>query len=152
MYSDCRGRLQHKGSFGFVQNAEKIVQVACFFFLTETSNAENKATVYLIFTDMPGHHLISSRYLRLKYGQTPPTLLSLLSILKDFPVRQYVQAACDTEGTSIILILCVCSFLEHSSDPSMKSTCAEPHMSLVLMTDVISEGSGEHCVFAQSAH
>ena len=29
--SDCRGRLQHKGSFGFVQNAEKIVQVACFF-------------------------------------------------------------------------------------------------------------------------
>ena len=31
MYSDCRGRLQHKGSFGFVQNAEKIVQVACFF-------------------------------------------------------------------------------------------------------------------------
>ena len=63
---------------------------------------------------------------------------------KGFPVRQYVQAACDTEGTSIILILCVCSFLEHSSDPSMKSTCAEPHMSLVLMTDVISEGSGEH--------
>ena len=39
------------GSFGFVQNAEEIVQVA-FFFLTETSNAENKATVYLIFTDM----------------------------------------------------------------------------------------------------
>ena len=67
-------------------------------------------------------------------------------------VRQYVQAACDTEGTSIILILCVCSLLEHSSDPSMKSTCAEPHMSLVLMTDVISEGSGEHYVFAQSAH
>ena len=28
MYSD----LQHKGPFGFVQNAEKIVQVACFFF------------------------------------------------------------------------------------------------------------------------
>ena len=33
MYSDCRGRLQHKGSFGFVQNAEKIVQVACFLFV-----------------------------------------------------------------------------------------------------------------------
>ena len=31
MYSDCRGRLQHKVSFGFVQKAEKIVQVACFF-------------------------------------------------------------------------------------------------------------------------
>ena len=64
MYSDCRGRLQRKGSFGFVQNAEKIVQVACFFFLTETSNAENKATVYLIFLPTclqeltRGHHLI----------------------------------------------------------------------------------------------
>ena len=40
--------------------------------------------------------------------------------------------ACDTEGTSIILILCACTFLEHSSDPSMKSTCTEPHMSLYL--------------------
>ena len=48
MYSDCPGRLEHKGSFGFVQNAEKIVQVACFFFLTETSNAENKAIVQYI--------------------------------------------------------------------------------------------------------
>ena len=47
MYSDCRGRLEHKGSFGFVHNAEKIVQVACFF-LTETSNAENKAIVHYI--------------------------------------------------------------------------------------------------------
>ena len=47
MYSDCRG-LQHKGSFGFVQNAEKIMQVA-FFFLTETSSAENNATIYYIF-------------------------------------------------------------------------------------------------------
>ena len=42
-------------------------------------------------------------------------LTPLLSILKDFPVRRYAQAACDTEGTSIILY--VCSFLEHSSDP-----------------------------------
>ena len=47
MYSDCRGRLEHKGSFVFVQNAEKIVQVACFF-LTETSNAENKVIVQYI--------------------------------------------------------------------------------------------------------
>ena len=73
MYSDCRGRLEHKGSFGFVQNAEKIMQVACFF-LTETSNAENKAIVH---TDMPARtrtwsssHFFS-RYitvnLRLKY-------------------------------------------------------------------------------------
>ena len=42
---------------------------------------------------------------------------------------------------SIYIILCVCSFLEHSLDPSMKSTCAEPHMSLVLMTDVSSIGA-----------
>ena len=34
MYSDRRGRLQHKGSFGFVQNAEKIVQVARLFFFS----------------------------------------------------------------------------------------------------------------------
>ena len=45
---------------------------------------------------------------------------------------------------SIYIILFVCSFLEHCSDPSMKSTCAEPHMSSVLMTDVISADSGEH--------
>ena len=74
MYSDCRGRSEHKGSFGFEQNAEKIVQVACFF-LTETSNAENKAIVQ--FTGMPARtrtwsssHFYS-RYitvnLRLKY-------------------------------------------------------------------------------------
>ena len=110
----------------------KSCKLHVFFFLTETSSAENKATVYLIFTNMPARtHTWSSshfysRYitvnLRLKYVWTViPTLPSLLSILKCFPVRQYVQAACDTEGTSIIL--CVCSFLEHSSDPSMKSTC-----------------------------
>ena len=55
--------------------------------------------------------MCDSRIIRM----TPPTLPSLLSILKDFAVRQYVKAACDTEGTSIILILCVCSFFEHSS-------------------------------------
>ena len=69
MYSDCHGRLQHNGSFVFVQNAEKIAQVA--------SNAENKATVYLIFTNMPARTRMwssshfYSRYiilnLRLKY-------------------------------------------------------------------------------------
>ena len=32
MYSDCRGCLEHKGSFGFMQNSEKILQVACVFF------------------------------------------------------------------------------------------------------------------------
>ena len=138
MYSDCRGRLQHKGSFGLVQNAEKIVQVArLFFFLTETSNAENKATVYLIFLPTclqeltRGHHLIfihgtlpQTKGLNMYETDTPT--LPPPPLLKDFPVRQYVQAACDTEGNSISL--CVCSFLEHNSDPSMKSTCVEPHM------------------------
>ena len=49
-----------------------------------------------------------------------------------------------TEGTSIILILCVCSFLpEHeinlrgAPDELVKTL-------LVLITDVISEDSGEH--------
>ena len=70
----------------------------------------------------------------------PPTLPSLLSNLKDFKVRQYAQAACDTEGTSIIL--CVCSFLEHNSDPSMKPIWAGK----VLMTDVMKKGSGEHAM------
>ena len=46
MYSDCGGRLEHKGSFGFVQNAEKIVQVE--FFFIETSNAENEAAIQYI--------------------------------------------------------------------------------------------------------
>ena len=134
MYSDCRGRLQHRGSFGFVQNAEKIVQVACCCFFS----SRHKATVYLIFLPTPtrtrswsSSHFYS-RYITVNLGLNMcetdiPPLPTLLSILKDFPVRQYVQAACDTEGTSIIL--CVCFFLEHSSDPSLKSTCAEPHMS-----------------------
>ena len=52
------------------------------------------------------------------------TLPSLLSILKDFPVRQYAQAAWDTEGTSIIH--CVCIFLEHSSDRLARSPSADP--------------------------
>ena len=71
---------------------------------------------------------------------TPPP-----SLLKNFLVRQYptasqsAKAACDTGGTSMLVL-----FIEHSLDPSLKSTCMEPHMMLVLMTDVISEGSGEH--------
>ena len=77
-----------------------------------------------------------------------PTLPSLLSILKDFPVRQYVQVACDTEGTSIIL--CVCSFLEQH-EINLRGAPYELVKNLLeLMTDVISEGSGEHVCFAQS--
>ena len=86
------------------------------------------------------------------YETHTPTLPSLLSILKDFPVRQYVQAACDTEGNSISL--CVCSFLEHSSDPSMKSTCAERHKAgkdPVRTYDICDQRTLRRaCVFAQS--
>ena len=158
MFSDCCGRLQHKGSFGFVQNAEKIVP-SRMFFLTKTSNAENKATVYLstcLQELAHGHHLIFIHgtlpfNLRLKLSMcdsqvirlTPPPLPSLLSILKDFPVPQYAQAACDVHGGHFYHSMRVL-FSWTQLGSSMKSTCAEPHMSLVLMTDVISEGSGEH--------
>ena len=158
MYSDCRGRLQHKGSFGFVQNAEKIVQVAWVFFLTKTSSAENKATIYLTFLPTCLQELTRDHHLIFIHGTLPltlglnmcetdiPTLPSLLSILKDFAVRQYVLAACDTKGTSITL--CVCSFLEHSSDPHEIKWRGVPYelvkTLLEFMTDVISEGSGEH--------
>ena len=69
MYSDCRGRLQHKGSFGFEQKIEKTRASRMFvFFLTETSNAENKATVYLIFTDMLARtHTWSSSHFHSRY-------------------------------------------------------------------------------------
>ena len=56
----------------------------------------------------------------------------------------HTQTVCDMEGTSMLVQL----------GPNMKSTCPVPHMNwyqgispnslLVLMTDVISEGSGEH--------
>ena len=53
MYSDCRGRLEHKGSFGFVQNAEKIVQVAFFFSPRHPMRKiKRQRTVYLIYTGM----------------------------------------------------------------------------------------------------
>ena len=76
------------------------------------------------------------------YETDTPTLPPPPPFLKDFPVRQYAQAACDTEGNSISL--CVCSFLENNSDPSMKSTYDLVKTLLELMTDVTSEGSGEH--------
>ena len=72
---------------------------------------------------------------------TDTPTLPLLSILMDFPVRQYDQAACDTEGTSFIL--CVCSFLEH--EIILRGAPYELLKTLlVLMTYVISKGSGVH--------
>ena len=127
-----------------MQNAEKIVQVACFFFSRRHPMRKIKPPYILpARTRTWSSSHFYSLYIKLCVIRlTPPTLPSLLSILKDFPVRQYAQAACETEGTSIIL--CVCYFLEHSSDPSMKSPYELVKTLLVLMTDVIGEGSGEH--------
>ena len=76
------------------------------------------------------------------YETDTPTLPSLVSILKDFPVRQYVQAAYDTEGNSISL--CVCSFRPEHEINLCGAPCELVNTLLELMTDVISEGSGEH--------
>ena len=81
------------------------------------------------------------------YETDTPTLPSLL---KDFPVRQYVQAACDTEGASISL--CVCSFLEHNSDPSMKSDCAPGKDPAETYGRCDQRRLRRACVFAQSRH
>ena len=58
-------------------NPFTLSNMGILFFLTETSNAENEVTVYLIFTDMPARthtwssSLFYSRYItvnfRLKY-------------------------------------------------------------------------------------
>ena len=62
MYSDCCGRLEHKGSFGFVQNAEKIVQVACFFSPRHPMRKIKPSYIIYIPTCLQelarGHHLI----------------------------------------------------------------------------------------------
>ena len=73
---------------------------------------------------------------------TPPTLPSLLSILKDFPVLQYAQAKCATDSMRV-LFSWTQLWPEHEIN-----LCGAPYelvkTLLVLMTDVISEGSGEH--------
>ena len=54
MYSDSSGRLEHKGSFGFVQNAEKIMQVACFFSPRHPMRKIKPSySIFNIYTDMP---------------------------------------------------------------------------------------------------
>ena len=59
MYSDCRGRLEHKGSFGFVQYAEKIVQVACFFSPRHPMRKIKPSySIFNIYRHARGHHLI----------------------------------------------------------------------------------------------
>ena len=165
MFSDCRGRLQHKGSFGFVQNAEKIEQVACFF-LTETSNAENQATIYSISTDIPARTRTWSsshfywRYitvnLRLKYvwfsGYTsdtpsPPLPSPPFKHFKGFP-SSAICPSCMRHGGQFYHTMCVLfSWTQLWPEHEINWRCAPYKLVktlLVPMTDVISEGSGEH--------
>ena len=162
MYSDCRGCLQHKGSFGFVQNAEK-TRASRMFFFTETSNTENKATVYLIFTDMPARTSTSSSshfyswYITLTYGLKICVILrlsdwhplpSLLSILKDFPVRQYHFPICPSPVPHGGHFYACALFLNTARTQDEINLCGAPYglvkTLLVHMIDVISVGSGEH--------
>ena len=109
------------------------------FFLTETSNAENKAIVQ--FTGMPARtrtwsssHFYS-RYitvnLRLKYvwfsgypTDTPSPPLHFKH-LKDFPVQQYVQAGHFYHSNSMRVL-----FSWTQLGPEHEINFAEPHMSL----------------------
>ena len=76
------------------------------------------------------------------YETDTPILPSLLSILKDYPVKQYVQAVCDTEGNSISLSG---TQLGPEHEINLRGAPYELVKTLLeLMTDVISEGSGEH--------
>ena len=123
-----------------------------FFFLTETSNAENKITVYLIFTDMPARthtwssSLFYSRYItvnfRLKYvwfsgyPTDTPSLPLPYKYFKGFPS----SAICPSPVRHG-------SHFYHSMHVLFSWTQLGPQheiILLVLMTDVISEGSGEH--------
>ena len=88
-YSD----LQHKGSFGFVQNAEKIVQVACLFFFSRRHPMRKIKPPYILpaRTRTWSSSLFYSLYIKLcvilRWSDWHPLPYppSLLSILKDFP-------------------------------------------------------------------
>ena len=76
--------------------------------------------------------------------RTRPTLPSLLSILKDFPVQQYVQAGHFYHSNSM-RVLFSCTQLGPEHEINLPGAPYELVKTLlVLMTDVISEGSGEH--------
>ena len=76
--------------------------------------------------------------------RTRPTLLSLLNILKDFPVQQYVQAGHFYHSNSMRVLF---SWTQLGPEHEINLRGAPYELVktlLVLMTDVISEGSGEH--------
>ena len=76
--------------------------------------------------------------------RTRPTLPSLLSILKDFPVQQYVQAGHFYHSNSM-RVLFSGTKLGPEHEINLRGAPYELVKTLlVLMTDVISEGSGEH--------
>ena len=76
--------------------------------------------------------------------RTRPTLPSLLSILKDIPVQQYVQAGHFYHSNSMRVLF---SWTQLGPEHEINLRRAPYELVktlLILMTDVISEGSGEH--------
>ena len=76
--------------------------------------------------------------------RTRTTLPSLLSILKNFPVQQYVQAGHFYHSNSMRVLF---SWTQLGPEHEINLRGAPYELVktlLVLMTDVISEGSGEH--------
>ena len=131
------------------------------FFLTETSNAENKATVY--FTDMPARtrtwsssHFYS-RYiivnLRLKYvwfsgypSDTPYTPLPFKHF-KGFPSSAIYPSRVRHGGHFYHSMRVLFSWTQLGPEHEINLRGVPYELVktlLVLMTDVISEGSGEH--------
>ena len=142
VYSDCRGRLQHKGSFGSVQNAEKIVQVACLFFFSPRHPMRKIKPPYIIFTDMPARtHTWSSshfysRYftvnLRLKYvwDWHPYSPIPFKGFPSSAICPSRVRHGEQFYQSMRVLFSWTQLGPEHEINlgSSMKSTFAEPHM------------------------
>ena len=81
--------------------------------------------------------------------RTRPTLPSLLSILKNFPAQQYVQAGHFYHSNILTRVLFSWTQLGPEHEINLRGAPYELVKTLlVLMTDVISEGSGEHvCLY-----
>ena len=158
MYSDFRGRLQHKGHSVLCKMQRKSCKShAVVFFLTETSSAENKATVYLIFfTDMPtrthswSSSLFYSRYITVNLGlymcetEIPPLPFKHF---KGFPCSAICPSRVRHGGhfyhSMRVFVFLNTAWTEH--EINLRGAPYQLVKTLLeLMTDVTSEGSGEH--------
>ena len=152
MYSDCRGRLQHKGSFGFVQNAEKIVQVACLFFFSP----RHPATVYLIFYRhaCKNSHVVIISFLYSRYLTVNLRLKNVWDWhpysplpFKGFPSSAICPSRVRHGGQFYQSMRVLFSWTQLGPEHEINLRGAPYDLVktlLELMTDVISEGSGEH--------